>query len=147
MQLKKALTYNISLKSLNVITGFFINVLFVRIMGAGISGDFFYLITILSFITLFVGISLESGITLYASRDQTNATSLAWLVLCVSVLQFIITYLVILLIYGTTSFFREFYYVIFIMGNILISNFSALFASRKWFISLNTIVLLSLIKI
>ncbi len=141
MQLKKALTYNISLKLLNVITGFFINVLFVRIMGAGISGDFFYLITILSFITLVVGISMESGITLYASRNQTNATPLAWLVLCVSVLQFMITYLVISLIYGTTSIFSEYYYVIFIIGNILISNFSALFVSKKWFIPLNTIIL------
>ena len=80
MQFEKALTYNITLKLLNVITAFFINVLFVRITGAGISGDFFYLITILSFFILIIGISMESGITLYASRDQNNATSLAWLV-------------------------------------------------------------------
>lgn len=141
MQFEKALTYNITLKLLNVITGFFINVLFVRITGAGISGDFFYLVTILSFFILIIGISMESGITLYASRDQNKATSLAWLALCASVIQIIITYLVILLVDGTTLFLPGYYYLIFIVSNLLISNFSGLYVSRKWFIPLNTIIL------
>ncbi len=141
MQFEKALKYNITLKLLNVITGFIINVLFVRIMGAGISGDFFYLITVLTFFILIIGISMESGITLYASRNQNNATPLAWLVLSASVIQIIISYLLILFINPTTSFLPVYYYVIFIIGNILISNFSALYVSQKWFISLNTIIL------
>src|SRR5688572_25996552 len=129
MQFGKALTYNITLKLLNVITAVFINVLFVRITGAGISGDFFYLVTVLSFFILVIGISMESGITLYASRDQNDATALAWLALCASVIQIIISYLVISLIYDTISFLPVHYYVIFIVSNILISNFSGLYVS------------------
>src|SRR5687767_1622349 len=138
MRFEKALTYNISLRLLKVIAAFFINVLFVRITGAGVSGDFFYMITILTFFILIIGISMESGITLYASREPDTARSLAWLVLFGSTLQTIITYLIILLTGNTTSFLPAYFYVVFIVSNILISNFSALYVSRKWFIPLNT---------
>ncbi|MGI8584029.1 MAG: polysaccharide biosynthesis C-terminal domain-containing protein [Chitinophagaceae bacterium] len=142
MQFNNALKYSITLKSINILILFFINMLFVRIAGANVTGDFFYLITILSFITLIVSCSLESGITFYASKNSNHIISYAWLIIVFSILQILLSFLIISVAVKNSAALASVYLLIFVISNILISNFTALYISRKWFIAVNTIILI-----
>lgn len=141
MHFNKALKYSIALKSVNILMLFFINLLFVRVTGANVSGNFFYLITILSFITLVVSCSMESGITYYASRDKSNTLSYAWLIILTSIVQIALSYIIITVTVKNSTSLPLPYLLLFVISNILISNFAGLYASLKWFISINTIIL------
>lgn len=141
MQFNQALKYNIGLKSINVVILFFINLVFVRIAGADISGDFFYLITLLSFITLLVSCSLESGITFYASKDKGPA-HFAPFIIVTSMLQIILSFSIVFFAVQNPTSLSWIYLLIFIISHILIANFTALYVSRKWFIPVNVIVLI-----
>lgn len=141
MQFNKALSYNVILKTINVIVLFFINLILVRIIGANITGDFFYLITVLSFLTLVVSLSLEAGIIFYASKNIAGTVSFAWLIILVSVFQFVVTALIILFLVNNPTSLPLYYLIFFVISNILVSNFTALFISKKWFFSVNIAIL------
>lgn len=142
MQFKKALTHNIILKSINVLVLFFSNVLFVRIMGANITGDFFYLVTILSFITLIVSSSMEAGITFYASKNTSNSHLFAVLIIFFSIFQIILSFVIISITVNNQTSLSLVYLIVFVVSNILISNFTALYISRLWFVSVNAVILI-----
>lgn len=141
MQFNKALSYNVLLKTINVFILFCINLILVRIIGANITGDFFYLITVLSFITLVVSLSLEAGITFYASKETAPAVSFAWLIILSSLLQFAVSSLIILFLVNNSTYIPLYYLISFVISNILVSNITALFISRKWFFSVNIAIL------
>ena len=143
MQFNKALLYNIALKSINIVILFVINILFVRIAGAKVTGDFFYLITILSFITLIISGSLESGITFYASKNTSGPLSFAWLIILICILQLALTFVIIFSIVKNPTSLSLLYLLMFVISNILISNFSAIYISYQWFVSVNIILLIA----
>ncbi len=139
MQFKKALSYNILLKLINVIILFFSNIVFVRIVGAEITGLFFYLITLLSFITLVISCSLESGITYYAAKGYGNTIFYAWLILAISLLQIPVCFFILLCL--PHALLSTNYLLVFVISNILVSCFTGLFISQKWFVSVNTVIM------
>lgn len=141
MQFNKALSYNVGLKTINVFILFFINLILVRIIGANITGDFFYLITVLSFITLVVSLSLEAGITFYASKEKGLPVSFAWLIILTSLFQFAAIFFIILFLVKNSISLPLYYLILFVISNILVSNFTALFISQKWFFSVNIVIL------
>ncbi len=141
MKFKIALSYNILLRSVNVLILFLSNLVFVRIAGAGITGDFFYLITILSFITLLVSFSMETGITYFVSKNISSTVSFAWFIIIISILQLIASFIIISAGVNNQTALSVQLLVLFVISNILVSNFTALYVSLKWFVQVNVIIL------
>lgn len=132
MEFNKALRHTISWKVMNTVITFCINLLLVRLLGTAQSGVFFYDLTFLSMLVLLQGFSLESGIIFLGSKKSEdipllNAALIQWLLLqavvSAVVLHFISLYLSMP------------YAVLFIISNIAVSYFSALFAANKVFLT------------
>ncbi|MEO7532623.1 MAG: oligosaccharide flippase family protein, partial [Ferruginibacter sp.] len=134
MQFTKALQHTIVWKALNTILIFCINLLLVRILGAESSGEFFFAVTALSFFILILSGSVESGITYYGSNDSANIASLSLLVLPWLLLQALASWL--LLRFLAVKVDQQLSWL-FIISNLIILYFSALYYSKKWFLSLN----------
>lgn len=137
MEFKKALANTLFWKILNTVFAFTINLLIVRILGAGNSGSFFYSIAILSFLTLLTGLCLENGITYYGSKNNKALGSMYVFIWVVLLVQGLISWG--LLYFFTFSFGSGLAWVL-IMGYLSINYFTALFTAKKWFISSNIIL-------
>jgi O-antigen/teichoic acid export membrane protein len=139
MQFSKALQHTIGWKSLNTLLAFGINLLLVRIMGAESSGTFFYSITVLSFLTLAASWSMEAGITYYGSNDPESTPVIALLIIPVLIVQAAASWLVLRVLPINLEVGLSWVYV---LSNLAITYFSALFYARKFFIPVNVIVCL-----
>ena len=136
MHFNKILKNTIIWKLLNTVFVFFINLLMVRLLGISESGIFFYNITILSLLVLILSWSLESGITYYTIKENVNLQSILHILIPILIFQSLLSWLIIqnirLSISGLTA-------ILFVLGNLCYTYFSALFYSKKWFILINTI--------
>ncbi len=137
MQFTKALQHSIGWKALNTILIFLINLLLVRILGATASGDFFYSITLLSFITLIISWSMESGITYYGSNQTNSIASITIFILPWLLLQAIITWGLLYLI--PVHIGRQLSWL-YVVSNLVIIYFSALYYATKSFVSINVTI-------
>lgn len=108
----------------------------VRLLGIAQSGAFFYDITVLSFLVLVISWSLESGITYYASKDNSAVVLMIVFVLPLLVLQTFISWVAVRYIHLSVSTHLA---VLFIVSNLTIIYFSAFFYAKKWFVSFNII--------
>ncbi len=140
MQFKRALQHTIAWKSLNTVLAFCINLLLVRIFGAAESGDFFYALTLLAFVTLVASWSLESGITYHGSNDPENIPAITiflvpWLILQSFIIWWVLTN-------GAIDLDPRFSWL-FIFTNLIITYVSALFYARKWVFAVNIIACIS----
>ena len=136
MPLKKIIKHTIGWKLINTVLVFLINLLMVRLLGVAQSGNFFYDITVLSFLVLIISWCLEAGITYYASKDNSSVVSMIIFVLPLLVIQGFISWVAIGYIHLSVSSHLA---VLFIVSNLTIIYFSAFFYAKKWFISLNII--------
>jgi len=137
MQFTKALQHTIGWKALNTILIFLVNLLLVRILGVTASGDFFYSITLLSFITLIISWSMESGIIYFGSNHLDNIPSIAIFILPWLLIQAIVTWGILYLIPVHISRQLSWLYVV---SNLVIIYFSALYYATKSFVSINVII-------
>jgi len=135
MHFNKALLYSIGFRTLNTGLSFIINILMVRLLGVNDSGTFFYYITLFSLATLVLSFSLEAAITYYTTRLFLSNSRVLLFVLPVILIQTILALIMV-------SFFNTYLALWFIIGNIGVSYFSALYTVRKWFTSLNTMLFL-----
>jgi O-antigen/teichoic acid export membrane protein len=137
MHFNTILKHIIVWKMMNTLLMFSINLLLVRLLGVAASGQFFYDITVLSFIILLLSWCLESGITYYASKDNK---------LIVLILVFILPLLLVQA--GVCVFLLQYIKfslstalaVLFVLSNLTIIYFSAFFYAKKWFINPNIII-------
>lgn len=134
MNFSSALQHTIVWRVLNTLILFFINLLLVRLLGASISGAFFYFMTLLSFFILILGISLESGIGYYMARGKISGKVLLRLVAPVLIVQGLIASLILFLFRSEVHFFLS---LSFILANILLTYFTAVYQARKQFARLN----------
>lgn len=137
MQFNKALRHTISWKVMNTVITFCINLLLVRLLGASQSGVFFYDVTLLSLLVLLQGFSLESGIIFLGSKKNEDESLLSaaliqWLILQVFVAALILQFINVSLSMP--------YAILFVLSNITITYFSALFAANKIFLTPNIIL-------
>ena len=137
MQFTKALQHTIVWKALNTILIFLVNLLLVRIMGADSSGEFFYTIAALSFFILVLSCSIESGITWHGSNNPANIVSLSLYILPWLLLQAFISWWLLRFINVKGQYFLSW---LFVITNLIIVYFSALYFAKKWFLSLNLCV-------
>jgi O-antigen/teichoic acid export membrane protein len=137
MYFKKALQYSFFGKALNTLLVFVINLLLVRILGVQNSGLFFYSITMLGLFMLLLSCSLESGIIYHASKNENiiapiTAVVFPWLII-LGVVSTVLLREVHL--YFTTNLA-----VAYVLSNLIILYFTALFYAKKWFGALNFIL-------
>ena len=137
MQFTKALQHSIGWKALNTILIFLINLLLVRILGTTASGSFFYSITLLSFLTLLISWSMESGFTYYGSNQSSSIPSITIFILPWLLVQAVATWGVLYCIPVQIS--RQLSWL-YIVSNLVIIYFSALYYATKSFVSINVII-------
>jgi len=137
MNFSSALKHTVVWRVLNTAVQFFINLLMVRLLGASASGDFFYIITLLSLATLVLGLSLESGIGYYTSRQEISGKKLLWLLSPVMLLQTMAAA-------GALYLFGPDYLIpilcAYIISNIVLSYLSAVYQAEKRFAALNVVM-------
>lgn len=136
MQFNKALRHTILWKVMNTIILFCINILLVRMMGAGQSGSFYYDITVLAMLALLQGFSLESGTVFFKSKAAEDGNAYAGALILWLILQVFIGAAVLLFLnVGVGPLLA----LVFVTGNIAITFFSSLFAANKVFLLPNII--------
>ncbi len=140
MAIEKLFGQSILWRSIYFITAFIANILLSRYLQAALSGSVLYLASVFSFISLVLGLSLDSGFTLFASRklvahNQLVSFAVAWVAL------------IILLGIITSCFFLPYFlkgsplsltgyqlYGYFYIAGLMFTSFlSALFYSRSNF--------------
>lgn len=139
MQFTKALQHTIGWKALNTLFTFCINLLLVRIMGADYSGVFFYAVALYALFTIVLSGSLEAGITYYGSANINNIKILSVFILPWLLLQAIVCWIVLHVSGFEVDQQAAFIYII---ANLIISYFSALYYAQKRFAALNIILCL-----
>ncbi len=137
MQFTKALQYTIGWKALNTLLTFFINLLLVRILGVDESGYFFYAITLLSFFTLVISWSMEAGITYYASINNDKISSVLRFILPLLLFQAVTGWVLLYFFPVSINWYFSWSYI---LSNLAIIYFSALYYAKKWFVPVNLIV-------
>jgi O-antigen/teichoic acid export membrane protein len=138
MHFNKALSHSIGLRALNTGLSFVITILMVRLLGVKDSGTFFYYLTFCSLTILVLSFSLEAAITYYATKLSISNSKVLLYLLPVMLLQTILAFLLMCLVPKDNILHDKAPY--FVMGNIAVSYFSALYTVRKWFTSLNVLL-------
>ena len=129
---KQILLSGIIWRGINVVFSFAFNALLVTQLGAGASGQFFYLLNNLFFAVLLLGIGLESGISYYNARMEISASqlftlSVIWSVLGAGIFSIVLSFL--------SSLFRlnqpgDFFLVVYVFGSMLTTFLSAIYFTR-----------------
>lgn len=138
MPITKILYQNLLWRGIFYLSSFALNIAIARQYEAAVSGYFYYLISIYSLAVLFISISLESGITYYASRKAIDPSRLqgfamAWS-LAAGLISFLAVYCFIPAEYkGTTRSFLMLSAFCFISGNMLSTYASGLFYAKEEF--------------
>ncbi len=136
MQFNKALRHTISWKVMNTVIMFCINLLLVRLLGAEQSGVFYYDITLLAMLALLQGFSLESGTVFFKSKKDADDDGIAGALVLWLVLQVFISAAILVFLDIKITLLNAMLYVV---SNIAITYFNALFASNKIFLTPNII--------
>src|SRR4051812_10494995 len=117
MQFNKALQHTIAWRAGNTLLNFMVNLLMVRLLGAELSGTFYYALTALSFVILVFSCSIEAAITYYGSKDGGIISSITSILLPWMLFQALICWLVLKYIPFTLTHLQSFVYV---MSNLAI---------------------------
>lgn len=135
MSLKKNLYSTVFWRGIVYALSFVLNILIARVFEAEISGNFFYLINIYSFVILVASLSIESGLGFYESNGSVSSASLVTISLLWSTAATIILGVIIYLTGPFTGLKNEFFYpgLAFILGNMMLSFFTNMEYARKSF--------------
>ena len=137
MEIKKLLTQSIFWRVLNVSSLLAMNVFLSRYLQAANMGWIFYLINTFSLALLIMSLSIESGITFFASSNSISKNrlvyfSLVWaVVIAVLTVAGIFIYFKINNIKESLQFEYLFFALCFIPGTLLANCFTALFYTKR----------------
>lgn len=144
MPITKVLYQNLIWRGVYYLSAFVLNIAIARQYEAAGSGYFYYIVSIYSLSVLFISISLESGITYFASRQEITASklhsfSIVWS-LAAGLLSLLAVYLLIPGDYfGATRSFLFISAFCFISGNLLSTYMAGLFYAKEEFRLTNVI--------
>lgn len=150
MELKKLLAQSLSWRGLYFCSLLLVNVFLARYLQASVAGNIYFLTSIFSFIQIVASLSLEAGITFFASGKLIRSNKLLWLsiswsslvglvVLSCSVIYFHFIYPVdisLQVMYG-------FFVVSYVMGMLLTNNSTVLFYTQDNFVLPNLLLLIT----
>ncbi len=159
MEIKKLLTQSIFWRVLNVTSLLVMNVFLSRYLQAANMGRIFFLINTFSLVLLVMSLSMESGITFFASSNTISKNrlvyfSLVWAVVITALtLAGAFIYFKINSIEENLEFEYLFFAICFILGSLLANCFTALFyAGRNYAIpniilfSTNVILIIIIVR-
>lgn len=125
------------------------NIFLSRYLEAGNSGWIFYLCNNFSFLLILVGLTMESGVNYYASRNSINHNKLSWFSILWTLMVAAIVFVGLWFYFGRykdTSFLTRAEYLYFALSYItgiqLTSFFTVLFYANKNFVLPNLIMVL-----
>lgn len=147
MSVSKILYHNVIWRGLYYLTLFLLNVLVARYFGAIISGSVYYVINIYSFVILFTGLGIESGITYFTANGEIDSRklfsiALIWGVI-ISTVAFGFCYFFIQDKYQLPGNLLLFSVFTFLCGNLLLAYNTAFFYAKKNLIIPNGINILT----
>lgn len=133
MQLDKQLKQNIVWRGFYYLSNLALNIVLSRILLADAFGSLFYFVNTFSLIVLIAGFSLESAFTYFVASKKIAVSA-------ASLVSLVITFVIIIPVYYALHFLfaRNFFFgdesivqlgLVYIVGNILITYFTALFYS------------------
>jgi O-antigen/teichoic acid export membrane protein len=149
MNLKKLLVQSLLWRGIYFASMLLVNVFVSRFLKASATGNLYYLTSIFSLIQLVVGMSLEAGITFYASGKIISFNKLLWLAVLWSfsigliVLAGAVLYLVYILhspFYDVVQY--SFFIVCYITGILLVNYCCALFYAQDDYLLPNLLIAL-----
>ncbi|MDR3715298.1 MAG: polysaccharide biosynthesis C-terminal domain-containing protein [Puia sp.] len=129
---KKKLFNGVLWRLVNIVSAFVFNIILVNGLGAADSGRFLFQLNNLSFIILFLGFGMESGMSYYATRREIPRSELFTIAVCWSIAASV---LFTFLFYGSGFFSRSLvpektpFIPVYIFGSLLITFLGALFYS------------------
>lgn len=128
---KKQLLSGIIWRGCNVLLAFAYNVMLVTQLGAGQSGNFYYLLNNLFFIVLLLGIGLESGISFFNSRKEISTShlfsiSVVWSAMGAGIFLIFFTFFSAQLHLG----YNQFFLVAYIFGAMLTTFLSSIYFTQ-----------------
>lgn len=135
MQFKKVILNSIFWRGLYFITVLLLNIILAQFFGSAITGGIYYITNLLSLILLLSGLSLESGMSFFASKRKISETKLATFAFAWSLLVVLIT---IMILYAYPKLpinqftYKQFFLmsVTYIAGLLFINFFTALFYAQ-----------------
>jgi O-antigen/teichoic acid export membrane protein len=133
-------------RGLYYVSAFIINILIARHFQASVSGSIYYISSIYALALLLFSLSLESGITYFAAKQQIPASrlfnfSMAWSLLT-GLITFFITWQLVKETYaGISTGLIIFSAMLFITGNLLITYCSGFFYARNDYVIPNIIII------
>lgn len=145
MQLKKILFQSIFWRGAYFISVLLLNICVARYFASEGSASIYFATAVFSFVLLFGGLSLESGMGYFASKHPSLMTGMLALSVYWTALVALLSYLLfrffpsLLPLPGIEGSFRTFAAVSFITGNLLTAYIAAIFYSRSNFFTPNLI--------
>lgn len=129
---KQKLLSGIIWRGFNVLFSFVFNALLVTQLGAGASGQFFYLLNNLFFAVLVLGIGLESGISYFNARKEINISQLFTISIIWSLMGALIFSVALYFLSATLLINQQarFYLIVYIFGSMLTTFFSAIYFTQ-----------------
>lgn len=146
MHTGKILLQGMLWRGLYYVSAFIINILIARHFQASVSGSIYYISSIYALVLLIFSLSLESGITFFAAKQEIQVSklfnfSMAWS-LFTGAITFFITWQLFSETYAAISTnLLVFSAVAFITGNLLITYCSGFFYAHNNFIVPNIIII------
>jgi O-antigen/teichoic acid export membrane protein len=146
MQTGKILLQGMLWRGLYYVSAFIINILIARHFQASVSGSIYYISSIYALVLLLFSLSMESGITYFAAKQQIPVSRLFNFSMAWSLFTGVITFFI------SWQFFGEVYHampteliifsaVTFITGNLLITYCSGFFYAHNDFVIPNLIII------
>jgi O-antigen/teichoic acid export membrane protein len=139
MKLKLALLHNTGWKLIAMVFTFLSNIIIVRFLGFELSATFFYDIAIFTFVTTILKFGIENSIVYFASRNNENSKKLFSLVVFITIVQTLITFLFYNFLTPSIKVYSLFWLLVFILGNTLLYSINSFYQVKKMYKSLNLI--------
>ncbi len=146
MHTGKILLQSILWRGLYYVSAFIINILIARHFQASVSGTVYYISSLYALVLLLFSLSLESGMTYFASKQQIPVSKLFNFSMIWSVITGVVTFFITWHLFGEAyeaipGDLIIFSAVAFITGNLLITYCSAFFYSQNEFVIPNIIII------
>lgn len=146
MSIRKGIQDIIVWRGLNFLSVLVLNILLARSLEASGAGNFFYLVNNLSLLILILSFSLESSLTYFTANGRINPKTAGGMAL---VFTLFATVLALVVYYFTRQRFGiQWFALLFVTGNLLISYFTALlYANQQFFLPNILLLVLNLLFI
>jgi O-antigen/teichoic acid export membrane protein len=139
MSIRKGIQDIIVWRGLNFLSVLVLNILLARSLEASGAGNFFYLVNNLSLLVLILSFSMESGLTYFTANGRIHPKTAGGMALVFTLIATMLAFVVYY--FARQRFGMQWFALLFVTGNLLISYFTALLYARQNFFLPNILLL------